>query len=62
MNKNENGYLWEVFSLSDGTSYVLIRNNFGLLKTYDLFKYSIKFALDDFLKFEISVNAKKQQQ
>ena len=62
MNQEKGMFSWEVFSLSDGSKYVLIKNEDGLVKVYDLYRFSIKYAVEDFIKYELLIKNKKQSQ
>ena len=60
---NGKTYFCEAFKTSNGHPLILISQkevpHEGLFKVYFLHKYSIKFAMDDFCKYEDLVASKK---
>lgn len=66
MNKythNGKQYYFEALKTANGHPFIILSQkeipHDGLFKVYFLHKYSIKFAMDDFCKYEDLVAAKK---
>ena len=57
-------YFYEVFETSSKTHFIMLAQKEipfdGLFKVYFLHKYSIKFAMEDFCKYENLVAQKKE--
>ena len=63
---NEKTYYYEVFKTKNDLPFIVLSQKEkcfdGLFKMYFLQKYSIKYAMEDFEKYEDNVNAKNAMQ
>ena len=62
---NEKPYIYQVFETGNNVHFILLSQKEtpfeGLFKIYFLHKFSIKFAMEDFCKYEALVAAKSEK-
>lgn len=60
---NDRNYFYQVFETANKLPFILLSQKEnaqdGLFKVYFLHKYSIKFAMEDFIKYEENYNNRK---